>query len=229
MSPNLIPYGVGLIVLFFLYNTFFRRRGANRPIPTLILENYAFEKNPINPDQPMLVMDGRRPGLIARLFALLNIGAKCYLTVTRREVKVELNGIGGSTHFSAPLADITTSDYRLEKALWRLYLGILILIALLGVVVFGIGGSTTYNSRTGVYSSSGADIRIVLAGAVIAALLIYSYWQSKRLVVAFSTSEISNRYGLAFRPGSKVSYTDLLLAIQYVNQTMVDAHLPDAS
>lgn len=223
---------IGLIILVFasplfpiylIYLLFSRNKTQGRVIPTLLIESYEFKRD--DPDNVILDIHARHRGIIAWILSIMGIGAKSHLLITRREVKVSLSYFSGTTHFVAPLEDIRATDLSLEKSMWQLYLALLIVaIMILNFFTPMLIGFGPYSNPYG--ASLTMNTPILVVGGIAIAILLYSYWRSIRFVVAFTTSELSQRYGMAFKPTSSVNFDTLLSHILYVNDTLVAAHFP---
>ncbi|MCC6972697.1 MAG: hypothetical protein IT322_01670 [Anaerolineae bacterium] len=222
----IIAAAPALLPVFVLYMLFVGERGVSaQTIPSLILIDYKFSPEQKQPDGVVLEMVGRHPGLVARILNLLGLANKCQLEVTRQSVKVTVSRITGITHFFAPFQDVTTSDCRVEKPAWLLYLGILIGITLILSII--APSLIYYTLGLARYVNPGFGI-VHIIGIILAAGCLFFYWRSKRLVVAFSTSEIGNRYGLAFVPGvvtgKNITFEELMEYIHHINAYIVEAH-----
>lgn len=186
-----------------------------RNLPTMIWLDYRFNKNPKHPDAPILWMKGRASGLIARILYGFGLLGTSELTVTSRELKVEVSSLSGTTYFVTPLAQLTSSDLSLEKPVIYLYRAAI----LIGLVILGIA-----------LSLLGIDL-ISLGVIGVSASLVFWYWISMRLIVAFSTSEIDDFYGLGFQSigmgGKNNQYRRLQKDIQHINWIIVNSHFAE--
>jgi hypothetical protein len=227
---DLISLGSPLSFLFWafiLYYFFFRRRTVQRLLPRLILQEYRFVEDQTDPDGIVLELKARHPGIIALVMSWLGIANQSFLRVTNREVKVTVSGLFGTTHFVAPHTDITSAYGNLVKPLWQLQVGVVILAGVILSLVTGFGSVTTFD-RFGPRTAPNW-VALIIAAA-IGGLFIFSYWRSRLLVVAYSTSEISNWYGMALKPtlmgSGNVTYETMLKSVLHISANIVNAHLP---
>lgn len=217
-------FGVILGILFLLF--VFGRGRVRRALPYLVLQDFRFNANEDELDGVVLELQARKPGIVAWIMSKMGIANKSFLRITNREVKVTVSGFFGTTHFVAPMTDLTSSYGSLIKPTWQLYLG----VALAAISAFSLlTGSLLVITGYSYYGYERSYTGLIIA-LIIAALLLFSYWRSRQLVVAFSTTEIINWYGMAFKPASSgtanVSYETLLEAIQHINTRIVNAHIP---
>lgn len=212
---------IGYIIGFLIFMYLFGGGGKSQyfVLPTLLLQKF---KSQSQPDEDGLVLDiiARQPGPVTKTLTFMGTGNLSYLKVTEHEVRVISSRFSGTSHFSVPLSDIRATSCRVEKPAGQFYLGLL-LVAVLALKVIGdivsvdIPVVSEFNSTT------------MLVIAVITGLFFISYFMTTRLVIAFSTSEISRQYGLAFKPAltgeAKISFEQMLSSIEHINLAIVNA------
>lgn len=188
---------------------------AKEALPILLMLKYQFNNQPKHEDDPILIMSGRTPGFIGRILNSMGLLTISQLTITQRELKVEVSSLEGNTYFVAPLAQLTTSDLTLQKSIFYLYLA--------GIIMLGFAVAVLVKMAT---------LPIVLGCLAVSLFLVFLYWNSKRFIVAFSTSEMNEVYGLGFEStmmaGVSVQYNNLLKDIQYINWIIVNAHYTES-
>lgn len=213
---------IGYIIGFLIFMYLFGGGGKSQyfVLPTLLLQKF---KSQSQPDEDGLVLNiiARQPGPVTKTLTFLGTGSISYLKVTAHEVRVISSRMSGSTHFSVPLSDIRATSCRVEKPAGRFFLALALLVALAFKVVGDI-------ASIDVPIVSGFNSTTMLVIAVISGLLFLSYFMTTRLVIAFSTSEISRQYGLAFKPAlsgeAKISFEQMLSSIEHINLAIVNAH-----
>jgi hypothetical protein len=199
---------LGRILRLPFYILFGARAAQEHVLPTLILTDYQFNPQARGANESIMQFTARQPGFIARIMRLLGLGTTSSLKVTPKELMVNVSQLSGQMNYVFPLSTLTTSDFSVEKPVGRLRLGLI------------LGGIAAAALLIGLIPVTG------VLGA-IAALLIFTYLRGSRLVIAFSTTEISDRYGLAFRRSGKARSFDLdtmLKLVQVVNRSIVSAH-----
>jgi hypothetical protein len=251
---NVIPASLqpilSLVGLVILWNFFFRKKsksGQEGSLPTLSLIEFQHEPGEVNPDDPVMELLARRSGwIVPVIMGALGLGTRSRIRITGEELRISLSSWSGVQTFVAPLSEITTADLRVEKPAWALWAGVFGLIGgvigLLGPVLASslLGRSSSryyYGSFDLVSSALAALLNVGVAPPivilVISLLLFFWYWWRKRFVVAFSTGNLSDRYGMAFRPnrllGVNVSVESLLESIHHVNDLIINAHTAPAA
>jgi hypothetical protein len=140
---------------------------------------------------------------------LLGLASVSNLEVTNEEVRVSMSSISGVKHFAAPLGDIRATDVRLEKPVLQLYIGLFVI----GFLILNI-----------ISSMSNFNPIETIVIAIVALYFIFRYIRSNRLVIAFTTANLSQRYGLAFDPKGQLSFEYLSSSMGLVNRKIVSAH-----
>lgn len=189
-------------------------------IPTLRLMSYQLH-NARDPNAPLLEMQGRYPGWRSRVLGMFGLMTKPYIRVTGKELRLITSTISGTTHLVVPLSDITSASCSIEKPARNLYLALASALIGIGLTIYFLSTET---------SSDNTNIQFTLGiGLGLAVILVFSYWRSNRLLVAFSTANIDNAYGMAFRSGkASVNYDKLANTIHVINRTVARAHMARA-
>lgn len=157
----------------------------------------------------LLVIEGRKAGIIGAILDFLGISPRSSITVTNREVTFELADLSGIAYIVAPLDAITCSLSGVHKPLWQLFTGLLLVIGGLFYV------RTALNSNLWTF--------VTLIGAV----LIFFYIRTRHLTITFSTGDIGDVRGLAFNAtsvgGKMINIETILEAIERINYLMVNS------
>ncbi|MBN1565835.1 MAG: hypothetical protein JXA10_18475 [Anaerolineae bacterium] len=196
---------------------FLRRRGggAVNVIPTLRLQHYIFTPQVTDPKGTILEIEAIQPGFIARVMNWLGIGIVSTLRVTNSEIRVSLSRFSGTEHFVAPLVDLRAASAAVNKPAWALWVGVAIIA---GDILGLLAGEINF----------GGMVFILIVGG----LFLFHYYRTSRLLIAFSTSEVLQHQGIAFKArrvnGQDINQAVLIATMHYVNRTIVKAHLPDS-
>lgn len=184
---------------------------------TINIDKFNFNRRPKDGD-PVLEIEGSASGFLSQILTFLGLSTRSFLTITRREVSFKFSNLGGTDYIVCPMDAITCSLCGVNKPLWRLMLGILLLGGGVYTVLFSGGGLSA------------------IVAALVGGGLLYWYVASKDLMINFSTGDIGGLRGLAFSaatvnavidgvPASKRIDLDLLLeVIEYINVNLVDVH-----
>lgn len=184
---------------------------------TINIDKFNFNRRPKDGDL-VLEISGTASGILSQILTFLGLNTRSFLKISRREVRFEFSNLGGTDHIVCPMDAITCSLCGVNKPLWRLLLGILLLGSGIYTVLFSGGGLSA------------------IIAALVGGGLLYWYIASKDLMINFSTGDIGGLRGLAFSaatvnavidgvPASKQIDLELLLeVIEYINVNLVDAH-----
>lgn len=217
-----------------LYILFGVRPRADDSLPTLMVRQFHFNPNVQHGNDVVLELVARRRGwLVYQIMKLMGLQTEWKVRVTAQELRINRSAMNGSEVFVAPLSEITTSDLALEKPSKALWMGVIGLVA--GLVIFLARVPT--NSSFYTYSNLmpieilGFSLNVPtfapLIPVVFGLLCFAWYWWRSRLVMTFSTGDITDRYGLAFRPrrvgDEKVDQETLLASIHTINRMVVES------
>ena len=186
---------------------------------SISIDKFIFDKVPL-PGEPVLEIEGHAVGIVGYILAYLGLGTISFLRVSEREVRFKFTNLGGIQYIVCPLDTITCSVCGIAKPLWRLILGVLLIVG-------GGYGVTEFGPTS-------------LIAAALGAVLVFFYWSLNFFVVSFSTGEISGIHGLEFLAkassvnqitqqtdtaitvGSQKIDVELLLeAIEYINHHLI--------
>jgi len=188
---------------FFIWYLFLRGgagNAASKVVGGLYLDKYIFNRNKRR--GIIVEIRGRKPGLMGWILSLFGLNRQSFIIVTDKEVRFHFTGISDTTTYVAPLNTVTCFLSGKDKPLGRAIIG--------GLLIFvGIAGLLTLPQ---------AGLPFLIVGS----LFILSYVFTTRLMLGFSTGDVTANYGLNFRTktrgGDKLSAETLEEMINHINR-----------
>ncbi len=223
---------------FILRRLIFGKGVSSVGIPLQVLNNYRYDLEGPRQDGELLWVEGRPPFLVAFLLNLVGLSPRPSVKVNLKEVVFTYQTAFSLHHLVVPLEDITVADCRYEKPSWRLWLGVIIAVLILASrflipalrgAIYQAQYSMSYSILNIFYTILGPLESFYSFGffpLIISAILLFTYWRSKRIVITFSTSNLDDRAGLAFsRTLQKdLNFEEMTRIFQLINRYIVQAH-----
>ena len=103
-------------------------------IPSFLIPKYALTEMSVSrtpmPDAPSLVLiEGRKPGIMGLLLTLLRLEPVCKLKVSENEILVHKTSLFGQTHQVIPINRVASASFGVIRPLWQLAAAIICFVA----------------------------------------------------------------------------------------------------
>lgn len=170
---------VGFLFLFSLFET---------SVPTLVLLDYRISSS--SQKDPLVVIAGRPDGIWAWFLALIGLGTSIRFEVTKMAVQREISSPSRHIIDSAPINNISSTNYGSSKRLLFLVLAVILMLAsAAGLAVTLI---VAIKERE-------LGIGVSVATFIVGFLFLIGFLLSKRIVIQVETS--GGRFiGIKFKP-----------------------------
>lgn len=230
---------------FLLRRIFFGKHESRQGIPLMVLEDYTLNLSGKGKEGALLWATGRGAGWPSFILDKFGWAPRSEVRVNKKDVRFTYRTRFTTSHLVVPLEDINTADCRFEKPAWRLYLGIFLLVfgLIIGIATLAGGALVTstvipfvarylpFMQNCYYYGECDGYTPFITVGSFVIALipsaiLFFTYWRTKRIVITFSTGDIDNRAGIAFkrRLGLDMKYEDVIKTYKRINQHVIEAH-----
>jgi len=154
----------------------------------LVLRKFTVSSVPVKPEDPIVEIEGRKPGLISWLLTAMGIDSTTSLIITRRDVVFRGGSIFGEMNSLMPMTAVASIHGGFAKPVQLLIIaGFLTLF----LVFPGLGMLASENTRMGGCAMSAIGLLIV------AACLVF-YWLEKRMAL-YVESTGGAIFGLVFK------------------------------
>jgi hypothetical protein len=158
--------------------------------PALVLRKFSVSGAPSKQEDPVIEIEGRKPGLIAFFLTLIGIDASTSLIVTPRDIRFRKGSLYGEITSMMPLTAVASAHAGFAKPIGYLIAAGAVLFASLGL---GIGAHSELR-----HGGGGAGVAVLILGVLVSLVLVVSYFLSRKMAV-FVESSGGTTVGLVFK------------------------------
>jgi hypothetical protein len=158
--------------------------------PALVLRKFNISGAPSKQEDPVIEIEGRKPGLIAFFLTLIGIDASTSLIVTPRDIRFRKGSLYGEITSMMPLTAVASAHAGFAKPIGYLIAAGGVLFASFAM---GIGAQSELR-----HAGGGAGVAVMVLGLLVSLVLVVSYFMSRKMAV-YVESAGGATFGLVFK------------------------------
>lgn len=159
--------------------------------PALVLRKFNVTGAASKQEEPVIEIEGRKPGLIAFLLTVIGVDSATSLVVTPRDIRFRKGSLFGEITSMMPLTAVASAHAGFAKPIGYLIAAGLVVLVTLGVAM----GAGSGRRNAGFEGMSSA---VLVVGLVIAGILAIAYVLSKKMAVSVESAGGAS-FGLVFK------------------------------